>query len=263
MTDYLLAGRYLLTERIAVGAMDEVWRGHDELLSRAVAVKLLPTGRADQPSFLARFRAEARYVASLSHPGIARVYDYGESAEFGGAYLVMELVDGEPLSAILDRAGRLSPDATLDIINQAARALEVAHKAGIVHRDIKPGNIMVTRNSEIKVMNIARAMSAAQVAMTQTAQVVGTAEYLSPEQVRGKRVDSRSDIYSMGCVLYELLTGRPPFTGDSPVAIADQHVRENPVPPSRVGPDMPPWADAIVLQAIAKSSTDRSGRRAT
>ena len=151
MSDYLLAGRYRLTDRIAVGGMGEVWRGEDDLLTRSVAVKLLPTGRAGDEAFLARFRAEARYAASLSHPGIARVYDYGESAEFGGAYLVMELVNGEPLSAILARAGRLPPDAMLDIVSQAARALDAAHEAGIVHRDIKPGNLLVAAGGTTKI----------------------------------------------------------------------------------------------------------------
>ena len=164
MSDYLLAGRYRLTDRIAAGGMGEVWRGEDNLLNRAVAVKLLPTGRAGDEAFLARFRAEARYAASLSHPGIARVYDYGESSDFGGAYLVMELVNGEPLSAILARAGRLSPDATLDIVSQAARALDAAHQAGIVHRDIKPGNLLVAAGGTTKITDfgIATAVAAAQ-----------------------------------------------------------------------------------------------------
>jgi len=160
---------------------------------------------------------------------------------------------------LLQEGHRLLPERSLEIIDGVLRALDYSHQAGIVHRDIKPGNVMVTRNGDIKVMDfgIARAMSDAQATMTQTAQVIGTAQYLSPEQARGERVDSRSDLYSTGCLLYELLTGRPPFTGDSPVAIAYQHVRENPVPPSRVDPDVPPWADAIVLKAMAKSPADR------
>jgi len=172
---------------------------------------------------------------------------------------VMEFVDGRTVRDLLQEGHRLLPERSLEIIDGVLRALDYSHQAGIVHRDIKPGNVMVTRNGDVKVMDfgIARAMSDAQATMTQTAQVIGTAQYLSPEQARGERVDSRSDLYSTGCLLYELLCGRPPFTGDSPVAIAYQHVRENPVPPSRVDPDVPPWADAIVLKAMAKSPADR------
>jgi serine/threonine-protein kinase len=174
-------------------------------------------------------------------------------------YIVMEYVDGRTVRDLLQEGHRLLPERSLEIIDGVLRALDYSHQAGIVHRDIKPGNVMVTRNGDIKVMDfgIARAMSDAQATMTQTAQVIGTAQYLSPEQARGERVDARSDLYSTGCLLYELLTGRPPFTGDSPVAIAYQHVRENPVPPSRVDPDVPPWADAIVLKAMAKAPADR------
>jgi serine/threonine-protein kinase len=174
-------------------------------------------------------------------------------------YIVMEYVDGRTVRDLLQEGHRLLPERSLEIIDGVLRALDYSHQAGIVHRDIKPGNVMVTRNGDIKVMDfgIARAMSDAQATMTQTAQVIGTAQYLSPEQARGERVDARSDLYSAGCLLYELLTGRPPFTGDSPVAIAYQHVRENPVPPSRVDPDVPVWADAIVLKAMAKSPADR------
>jgi len=174
-------------------------------------------------------------------------------------YIVMEYVDGRTVRDLLQDGHRLLPERSLEIIDGVLRALDYSHQAGIVHRDIKPGNVMVTRNGDVKVMDfgIARAMSDAQATMTQTAQVIGTAQYLSPEQARGERVDSRSDLYSTGCLLYELLTGRPPFTGDSPVAIAYQHVRENPIPPSRVDPDVPPWADAIVLKAMAKSPADR------
>jgi eukaryotic-like serine/threonine-protein kinase len=168
-------------------------------------------------------------------------------------------VDGRTVRDLLQEGHRLLPERSLEIIDGVLRALDYSHQAGIVHRDIKPGNVMVTRNGDVKVMDfgIARAMSDAQATMTQTAQVIGTAQYLSPEQARGERVDSRSDLYSTGCLLYELLCGRPPFTGDSPVAIAYQHVRENPVPPSRVDPDVPPWADAIVLKAMAKAPADR------
>ena len=257
MSDYLLAGRYRLTDRIAAGGMGEVWRGEDDLLNRAVAVKLLPTGRAGDEAFLARFRAEARYSASLSHPGIARVYDYGESAEFGGAYLVMELVNGEPLSAILARAGRLSPDATLDIVSQAARALDAAHQAGIVHRDIKPGNILVAAGGTTKITDfgIATAMAAAQAShLTETGMVMGTAMYVSPEQATGAPVTDSSDIYSLGVVAYECLAGHPPFTAREPLAIAFAHKHE-PVP--ALPPDVPLPVSDLVYHMLAKTPEER------
>jgi serine/threonine protein kinase len=257
VTDYLLAGRYRLTGRIAAGGMGEVWRGEDELLNRPVAVKLLPTGRAGDEAFLARFRAEARYAASLSHPGIARVYDYGESAEFGGAYLVMELVNGEPLSAILARAGRLSADATLDIIGQAARALDTAHQADIVHRDIKPGNLLVAAGGTTKITDfgIATAVRAAQAShLTETGMVMGTAMYVSPEQATGAPVTSASDIYSLGVVAYECLAGRPPFTASEPLAIAFAH-KHDPVPP--LPPDVPQSVADLVYDMLAKTPDGR------
>jgi eukaryotic-like serine/threonine-protein kinase len=174
-------------------------------------------------------------------------------------YIVMEYVDGRTLRDLLRDDRRLLPERALEITDGVLRALDYSHRNGIVHRDIKPGNVMLTRAGDVKVMDfgIARAVSDAQATMTQTAQVIGTAQYLSPEQARGERVDARSDLYSTGCLLYELLTGRPPFTGDSPVAIAYQHVRENPIPPSRVDPEIPPWADSIVLKAMAKDPGDR------
>jgi serine/threonine-protein kinase len=257
VSDYLLAGRYRLTDRIAAGGMGEVWRGEDDLLNRAVAVKLLPTGRAGDEAFLARFRAEARYAASLSHPGIARVYDYGESSEFGGAYLVMELVNGEPLSAILARAGRLSPDGTLDIVSQAARALDAAHQAGIVHRDIKPGNLLVTAGGTTKITDfgIATAVAAAQAShLTETGMVMGTAMYVSPEQATGAQVTDASDIYSLGVVAYECLAGHPPFTASEPLAIAFAHKHE-PVP--ALPPDVPPPVSDLVYHMLAKTPEER------
>jgi serine/threonine-protein kinase len=257
VTDYLLAGRYRLTDRIAAGGMGEVWRGEDVLLNRAVAVKLLPTGRAGDESFLARFRAEARYAASLSHPGIARVYDYGESAEFGGAYLIMELVNGEPLSAILARAGRLSPDATLDIVGQAARALDAAHQAGIVHRDIKPGNLLVAAGGTTKITDfgIATAVRAAQAShLTETGMVMGTAMYVSPEQATGAPVDASSDIYSLGVVAYECLAGQVPFMASEPLAIAYAH-KHAPVP--ALPPDVPQPVADLVYDMLAKTPAGR------
>jgi eukaryotic-like serine/threonine-protein kinase len=256
VSDYLLAGRYRLTDRIAAGGMGEVWRGEDNLLNRAVAVKLLPTGRAGDEAFLARFRAEARYAASLSHPGIARVYDYGESAEFGGAYLVMELVNGDPLSAILARAGRLSPDATLDIVSQAARALDAAHQAGIVHRDIKPGNLLIAAGGTTKITDfgIATAAAAAAAHLTETGMVMGTAMYVSPEQATGAQVTDASDIYSLGVVAYECLAGHPPFTASEPLAIAFAHKHE-PVP--ALPPDVPQPVADLVYHMLAKTPEER------
>ena len=243
--------------------MAEVYRAHDIRLDRVVAIKTLRTDLARDQTFQARFRREAQSAASLNNPSIVAVYDTGEDEDMATGipvpYIVMEFVDGRTVRDLLQSDHRLLPERSLEIIDGVLGALDYSHQSGIVHRDIKPGNVMVTRNGDIKVMDfgIARAMSDNQATMTQTAQVIGTAQYLSPEQARGERVDARSDLYSTGCLMYELLTGRPPFTGDSPVAIAYQHVRENPVPPSVVDPDIPSWADAIVLKAMAKDPADR------
>ena len=241
--------------------MAEVYRARDLRLDRVVAIKTLRADLARDQTFQARFRREAQSAASLNNPSIVAVYDTGEDMSTGVSipFIVMEFVEGRTVRDLLIEGHRLLPERTLEIVSGTLRALEYSHQAGIVHRDIKPGNVMVTRNGDIKVMDfgIARAMSDSQATMTQTAQVIGTAQYLSPEQARGERVDARSDLYSTGCLMYELLTGRPPFTGDSPVAIAYQHVRENPIPPSRIDPEAPPWADAIVLKAMAKSPNDR------
>jgi serine/threonine-protein kinase len=257
----LLGDRYELDGVVGRGGMAEVYRARDLRLDRTVAIKTLRTDLARDPTFQARFRREAQSAASLNNPTIVAVYDTGEDMSSGTPvpFIVMEFVDGRTVRDLLIEGHRLLPERTLEIVSGVLRALEYSHQAGIVHRDIKPGNVMVTRNGDIKVMDfgIARAMSDTQATMTQTAQVIGTAQYLSPEQARGERVDARSDLYSTGCLMYELLTGRPPFTGDSPVAIAYQHVRENPVPPSRLDPSLPPWADSIVLKAMAKSPNDR------
>jgi eukaryotic-like serine/threonine-protein kinase len=257
----LLGDRYELEGVVGRGGMAEVYRARDLRLDRVVAIKTLRTDLARDATFQARFRREAQSAASLNNPTIVAVYDTGEDMSSGlpVPFIVMEYVDGRTVRDLLIEGHRLLPERTLEIVSGVLRALEYSHQAGIVHRDIKPGNVMVTRNGEVKVMDfgIARAMSDAQSTMTQTAQVIGTAQYLSPEQARGERVDSRSDLYSTGCLMYELLTGRPPFTGDSPVAIAYQHVRENPIPPSQLDPSLPRWADAIVLKAMAKSANDR------
>jgi serine/threonine protein kinase len=257
VTEYLLDRRYVLTDRIASGGMGEVWRGIDRVLNRPVAVKLLAAEHAADPNFKARFRAEARYAASLSHPGIARVWDYGETSDLGRAYLIMELVEGEPLSAILDREHRLSPAATVDIVGQCAAALQVAHQAGIIHRDMKPGNILVTPDGTAKITDfgIATAVRASQAAhLTQTGIVMGTAMYVSPEQATGATVTASSDIYSLGIVAYECLAGSPPFTGDQPLAIAISH-KHDPVPP--LPEDVPEAVADLVYAMLEKRPEDR------
>ncbi|MFG2246067.1 Stk1 family PASTA domain-containing Ser/Thr kinase [Spirillospora sp. NPDC048823] len=257
----LLGGRYELETVIGRGGMAEVYRARDLRLDRIVAVKTLRSDLARDPTFQARFRREAQSAASLNHPSVIAVYDTGEDmiGDTSIPYIVMEHVDGSTLRDLLRENRALLPDKALEITDGILRALDYSHRGGIVHRDIKPANVMLTRQHEVKVMDfgIARAMADTAATMTQTAQVIGTAQYLSPEQARGERVDARSDIYSTGCVLYELLTGKPPFTGDSPVAIAYQHVREEPVPPSQVDPQIPQWADAIVLKAMAKEADNR------
>ena len=266
MNDHLLGGRYRLSGRIAVGGMGEVWRGTDELLDRPVAVKLLSAAHAADEAFRARFRAEARYAASLSHPNIAQVFDYGETSSdeeapsalpSGGAYLVMELVSGEPLSALIARQERLSITDTLRIVSQAADALSAAHEAGIVHRDIKPGNLLVTTEGTTKITDfgIARAMWAAQAShLTQTGMVMGTASYVSPEQATGGTITSASDIYSLGVVAFECLTGTPPFTAETPVAIAVAHMHR-PVP--ALPDDVPAPVAALVTNMLAKQPEER------
>ena len=253
----LLGGRYSLGETIGIGGMAEVFRGTDVRLGRDVAIKVLRADLARDPSFQGRFRREAQSAASLNAPCIVSVYDTGE--DHGVPYIVMEYVEGRTLRDVLQTEGRLLPQRALEVVADICTALDVAHAAGIVHRDIKPANVMLTPRGEVKVMDfgIARAIADTSSTMTQTAAVVGTAAYLSPEQARGEHVDARSDIYSTGCLLYELVTGTPPFTGDSPVAVAYQHVREDPTPPSAYDDSMPPQVDAVVLKAMAKNPVNR------
>src|SRR5437764_11267213 len=261
MVSPMLAGRYQLGEVIGHGGMAEVHRGRDVRMGREVAIKLLRPDLARDPSFQGRFRREAQAAAALNHPAIVAVYDTGEDQRDGVVtpYIVMEYVQGRTLREVLASEGRLLPQRALEITAQICAALEQAHRAGIVHRDIKPANVMLTSTGEVKVMDfgIARAVTGTAGTMTQTAAVIGTAHYLSPEQARGEHVDTRSDVYSTGCLLYELLTGGPPFSGDSAVAVAYQHVREEPVPPSRIEPDVTPPLDAIVLKAMAKNAANR------
>ena len=261
-----LGERYELGEVIGRGGMAEVHEGKDLRLGRRVAVKILRPDLARDPSFQARFRREAQSAASLNHPNVVAVYDTGEDvlADVDGAgsvvpYIVMEYVDGMTLRQLMLSGRRLLPERALEITSGTLAALDYSHRHGIVHRDIKPANVMLTRGGDVKVMDfgIARALADSGQTMTQASAVLGTAHYLSPEQARGEVVDSRSDIYSTGCLLYELLTGRPPFTGESPVSIAYQHVSEQPVPPSQLDPAVTPQIDTIVLTALAKRPEDR------
>ncbi|GAB7181906.1 Stk1 family PASTA domain-containing Ser/Thr kinase [Kitasatospora sp. Ki12] len=251
-----LGGRYELGGVLGRGGMAEVYLAHDTRLGRSVAVKTLRADMARDPSFQARFRREAQSAASLNHPAIVAVYDTGEDYIDGISipYIVMEYVEGSTLRELLHSGRRLLPERALEMTIGILQALEYSHRAGIVHRDIKPANVMLTRQGNVKVMDfgIARAMGDAGMTMTQTSAVIGTAQYLSPEQAKGEQVDARSDLYSTGCLLYELLTVRPPFIGDSPVAVAYQHVREEPQPPSVFDPEVRPEIDAIVLKALAK-----------
>ena len=251
-SDTTLGDRYVLSDRIAVGGMGEVWRASDRVLGRTVAVKVLKPEYAADPAFLERFRNEARHTAALSHPGIANVFDYGEIGD--RAYLVMECVAGEPLSSMLAREGRLPVDRTLDLVGQAALALQAAHDVGVVHRDVKPANLLIRPDGVVKVTDfgIARAVDAAPV--TQTGLVVGTAAYLSPEQAAGKPVTPASDIYSLGVVAYECLAGHRPFAGDSAVGIAMAHINDAPAPLPK---DVPPIAADFVMQALEKNPARR------
>jgi beta-lactam-binding protein with PASTA domain/tRNA A-37 threonylcarbamoyl transferase component Bud32 len=244
--------------------MAEVRKGTDVRLGRTVAVKRLRTDLASDATFQARFRREAQSAASLNHTAIVSVYDTGEEMAADGTnvsqpYIVMEYVAGRTLRDILREGRKILPERALEITSGILSALDYSHRAGIIHRDIKPGNVMLTPAGDVKVMDfgIARAVADAQSTMTATAAVVGTAQYLSPEQARGEAVDSRSDVYSTGCLLFELLTGRPPFVGDSPVSVAYQHVREQAPRPSSLDADLPPEVDAIVMKALAKRVEDR------
>ncbi|WP_199440622.1 Stk1 family PASTA domain-containing Ser/Thr kinase [Umezawaea beigongshangensis] len=260
-TPRLLSNRYELGETLGYGGMSEVHKGRDVRLSRDVAVKVLRADLARDPQFQERFRREAQNAAALNHPAIVAVYDTGETTtEYGPLpYIVMEYVDGRTLRDIVKTQGPLSNKRAMEVMADVSAALDFSHRHGIVHRDVKPANVMITRAGAVKVMDfgIARAVHDGQAAVTQTAAVIGTAQYLSPEQARGEAVDGRSDVYASGCVLFELLTGEPPFTGDSPVAVAYQHVREDPKSPSSLNPQVSPALDAIVLKAMAKGPANR------
>jgi serine/threonine-protein kinase len=260
-----LGGRYQLGDVIGHGGMAEVHAGTDLRLGRQVAIKVLRPELARDPAFLARFRREAQSAAGLNHPNIVAVYDTGEDEFHHGMtsvtvpWIVMERVEGVTLRQVLASGKKIAPERALDVVNGVLAALDYSHRHGIVHRDIKPANIMITQSGDVKVMDfgIARALADASATMTHTNAVMGTAQYLSPEQAKGETVDARSDIYSTGCLLYELLTSRPPFVGDSPVSVAFQHVSEKPVPPSHLNAEIPFGYDAVVMRSLQKAPADR------
>jgi serine/threonine protein kinase len=262
---HLVGGRYELGVLLGYGGMAEVHKGRDIRLGRDVAVKVLRSDLARDPSFQNRFRREAQAAAGLNHPAIVAVYDTGEDGDPAGRddipapYIVMEFVEGRTLREVVKSEGPLPAKRAMEIVAEVSGALDFSHRSGIVHRDIKPANVMITNTGAVKVMDfgIARAMADNAATVTATSAVIGTAQYLSPEQARGESVDARSDVYSTGCLLYELLVGHPPFTGDSPVAVAYQHVREDPRIPSSENPTIPKALDSIVMKALAKNPLNR------
>src|ERR1700744_6506662 len=252
-----LSGRYRLQRLIATGGMGQVWEAVDSRLGRRVAVKVLKQEFSQDPEFIERFRAEARTPAMLNHPGIASVHDYGESqldGEGRTAYLVMELVNGEPLNSVLKRTGRLSLRHALDMLEQTGRALQIAHAAGLVHRDVKPGNIMITPTGQVKITDfgIAKAVDAAPV--TQTGMVMGTAQYIAPEQALGQDATPASDVYALGVVGYEVVSGKRPFAGDGALTVAMKHIKD---PPPPLPPELPPNVRELIEITLVKNPTMR------
>ena len=249
-----LDGRYEVQGELGHGGMARVYRGTDTVLGRPVAVKVLLVQYADDANFVTRFRREAQAAARLNHPNLVQVYDTG--SDDGVHYIVMEYVDAKTVADLLS-GGRIMPDRAVQLAESVCDALAVAHAHGVIHRDVKPANIMVTRNGQVKVTDFGIARVTSNETVAQTAAVLGTASYLSPEQAQGGPIDQRSDLYSLGCVLYEMLTGRPPFTADSPVAVASKHVLEQARPPSRLNPDVTPQFDAVVMRALSKNPDNR------
>jgi eukaryotic-like serine/threonine-protein kinase len=254
-TPNILLDRYEVGRLLGAGGMAEVFEGRDRLLARRVAIKVLQVQFARDPSFLIRFKREAQAAASLSHPNIVGVYDTG--SEDGTHFIVMEYVDGRTLKEVIRAEGPLYPERAAEICADVCSALVAAHARGLIHRDIKPGNVMLTPDGKVKVMDFGIARATTSETITQTAAVVGTAQYISPEQAQGQAVDYRSDLYSLGCCLYEMLTGTVPFTGATPVAIAYRHVREDPTPPRMLNADVPAPLEAICLKAMAKLPDNR------
>jgi len=252
----MLMGRYRVEQELGRGGMAKVYRGQDTVLGRTVAIKILAPQFADDQDFVHRFRREAQAAARISNHNLVSVFDTG--SDDGVHFIVMEYVEGRTLADLIAGGGRILPDRAIEIGIDVCHALEAAHAQGVIHRDIKPGNIMLDENGRVKVTDfgIARVTSNAET-IAQTAAVLGTASYLSPEQAQGQPVDGRSDLYSLGCVLFEMVTGRAPFLGDSPVAVASKHVLEQPTPPSRLNPDVSPDLDAVILRALAKNPANR------
>ena len=250
----LLGDRYQLAGRIAVGGMGEVWRATDEVLGRTVAVKVVLPALVDEPGFVRRFLAEARAMASVAHPGVVAIHDFhGDGA---GAYLVMEFVDGEPLSRMLGRVGRLGPAVTMDLVRQAALALQAVHDRGIVHRDVKPANLLLRPDGTLALTDFGIAVASGNTALTASGAILGTPSYLAPEQVMGQTASPRSDVYALGVVAYECLAGRRPFVGDNPFAVAMQRVGQLPPP---LGPDIPPAVDTTAATAGGMSGPSGGG----
>lgn len=250
----IYGNRYRLVDRIAIGGMGEVWRAHDEVILRDVAIKILKPEFMGDPGFLERFRVEARHAARVDHEGIADVYDYGEGS--GSAYLVMELVSGDSLARIIEKRIRLTGVEVLSIMEQTARALHAAHEDGLVHRDVKPGNLLITPSGKVKITDFGIARVADQVALTATGQVMGTVQYLAPEQATGKQATPSTDIYSLGIVAYEALTGRRPFTGESQMVIAMAQINDR---PPAMDADIDQRVQDLVLSCLAKKPNQRPG----
>src|SRR5919204_1419842 len=251
-----VGGRYRLTAPLGEGGMSTLWRAVDQQLDREVAVKILRPQYSADPGFAARFRQEARSAASLSHPNIVSVYDYGTDPNGDIQYIVMELVEGRDLASVLHDRGRVSTDDATQVAIAVASALEAAHRRGIVHRDVKPGNILITEEGDVKVTDFGIARAVSEASMTVTGTTLGSVHYFSPEQARGDEVTGRSDVYALGIVLYEMLAGRRPFEGDSAAGVALKRLTEDPPPPSEFQP-VPAGLEAIILRALARDPAQR------